>query len=236
MSVDVQDPVALEAADPRCLSDADAAALLGGRWATIVTLGDSIAAGVGADHGPYRPIAWAERLALALPGARHVNLGVRDLRAHEIRATQLEPALAEGPDLAVLAAGGNDVLRPELDLDAVEAELDATVGALRAAGADVLTLGLFDASGSSYVPEPFRAPLAARLDGLARRTAAVAARHGAAHADCTSHPASADPAIYHPDGLHCTNVGHAIATAVAVRALSAAAPASPGPGAPRPAR
>ncbi|MBJ7330772.1 MAG: SGNH/GDSL hydrolase family protein [Solirubrobacteraceae bacterium] len=213
----------LEAADPRCLSADEAAALLrDAPWRRVVALGDSIIEGLGAHDGSYRRRAWIDRVFDAMgdiSAAR--NLGMRDLLAAEIRARQLGSALAFAPDLALVSAGGNDILRPELDLDRVEAELDTIVGALRATGADVVTLGMFDASGSPYVPEEFRAPLTRRIHRLSERTAAVAARHGAIHVDCTNHAAGADPAIYSPDGLHCSSEGHAIAASEAIRVLSA---------------
>ncbi|RZU76491.1 uncharacterized protein DUF664 [Micromonospora kangleipakensis] len=58
------------------------------------------------------------------PG-RTRNLGLRGLRAHEVRGTQLAPALAYDPDLA-LVVRGNDAFRPGYDPDAVDRELIAS--------------------------------------------------------------------------------------------------------------
>ena len=47
---------------------------------------------------------------------------VRGMTAREVRATQLGPALALEPDIAVVVAGVNDVLRPRFDREAIAAD------------------------------------------------------------------------------------------------------------------
>ena len=73
-----------------------------------------------------------------------------------MRASQLAPALAFRPDLAIVSAGGNDALRRSFDPGAVERELVAIVGPLRRAGADVLLLELMDIVASGLVPRGAR--------------------------------------------------------------------------------
>ena len=99
--------------------------------------------------------------ATAAPRLALLNLGRRNLLAAEVRASQLAPALAFRPDLAIVAAGGNDALRRSFDPGAVERELVAIVGPLRRAGADVVLLELMDIVASGLV--------AARAGGGARR-------------------------------------------------------------------
>ena len=48
------------------------------------------------------------------PSAEVLNLARRGLLASEVREHQLAPALAFRPDLAIVAAGGNDALRRSL--------------------------------------------------------------------------------------------------------------------------
>jgi lysophospholipase L1-like esterase len=52
---------------------------------------------------------------------------------------QLPVALEAQPDLVSLVGGGNDLLRPGADPDALAAGIEDAVAKLRAAGADVLT-------------------------------------------------------------------------------------------------
>lgn len=65
---------------------------------------------------------WADRLALRLadlnPALDYANLAIRGRKLPQIRAEQLEPALALEPDLASVLGGVNDILRLDVDLDA----------------------------------------------------------------------------------------------------------------------
>ena len=216
--------------DRHILPAATLAALVrGARWRRLVVLGDSIAEGVREPLEGYRDVSWIDRIAeplrAAVPELEVLNLGRRDLLASEVRERQLDAALAFGPDLAIVAAGGNDSLRRSFAPDAVERELEAIVGALRHAGADVLLLELMDIVASGLVPSEHAGRLDERMRGLAELTRSVARRHGALLVEMRGHPASADPSVYATDRLHLTARGHAIVGSEAVRALSAAIPA-----------
>ncbi|WP_407563944.1 SGNH/GDSL hydrolase family protein [Streptomyces sp. 184] len=207
------------------VADEDLDALSSAPWRRVVVIGDSIAEGVGEPTPGFPDVPWATTVMNALGrstgGERveYLNLGRRDLLAEEIRAGQLAPALAFEPDLALVTAGGNDLLRRRFDLEAVAGHLDAIVVALRKSGADVVTLGLFDCSGSPYVPEAMRTGMTERLRALGARTAAIAAAHGAAHVPLTDDPLGAAPDIYGSDGLHLNRRGHAATAARTVHTL-----------------
>ncbi len=84
-----------------------------------VAIGDSTVEGL-EDPGPGGVyVGWADRLAHHLaevhPDLTYANLAVRGLTAREVRQTQLEPALYLQPEIAVVVAGVNDVLRPRFD-------------------------------------------------------------------------------------------------------------------------
>ncbi|MET0603957.1 MAG: SGNH/GDSL hydrolase family protein [Baekduia sp.] len=223
------DVLAREWADPHVVNDADLGRLLGPDvpWERVVVLGDSIAAGVREPSPGYRDLAWSERLAAGLavarPGGVVVdNLGRRDLTAAEVRETQLDAALALVPDLVIVAAGGNDMLRREFDPNMVRDELSAILGPLRAAGADVLTFDLLDNTGTGLVPERFVAVLRERLVALAEATRAASAAVGGWHVPLREHPAAGDVDIFAGDGLHLNARGHAIVAAALARYLGAA--------------
>jgi lysophospholipase L1-like esterase len=217
-----------EATDPYCLDPGTERSLLAGApWRRLVVMGDSVALGVGDPVDGYRDLSWADRLALALaprPDRRrspaYVNLGVRGSRAAEIRATQLEPALAFRPDLVAVTAGGNDMLSRRFDAEAVREEIEAVVSPLRATGADVITFGLFDISRAPFVPDEMREGLRDRNHRLGEITREVADRHGALHVSFLSHPASSDAATYSADLLHVNRRGHAIVATEVIRSLS----------------
>lgn len=212
--------------DPDVLPAAEAAALLADApWRRMVTIGDSVAEGVRDPVPGYRDLSWADRveeaLGMATPGFTARNLGRRDLVAAQIAAEQLEPALAFGPDLAVVVAGGNDMLRPHFDAAEVRRELTGMVAAFRAAGADVVTIGLMDITVAGLGPARYREVMSARTRRLNALAAEIAAEHGGCHvANPHDQPAAADPAIYSADELHLNARGHAVAAANTVRALA----------------
>lgn len=101
---------------------------LGSRGSTIVCLGDSITAGVGAGRGEGYPALLEEAL-----GVEVVAEGVPGDTSADGRA-RLGRALAADPWLVVIALGGNDLLRRR-PTEATEADLAAIVEAVLAAGA-----------------------------------------------------------------------------------------------------
>lgn len=214
----------IEADDPYTLRDGEAAMLLAGHpWRRFAVLGDSVAEGCCEPVDGYSELQWADRLAhelrLTAPGLAYLNLGVSGLRAHEIRATQLDRALEFGPDLALVVGGGNDAFNPRYDGERTVAELDAMVGALQQTGATVLTLGMFDVSYSPAVADWLRPGLRARMADLARRTEAMAKTRGTVHVHLSGHDLSTDPGIYSADGRHGNARSDAVAAAETIRRL-----------------
>ena len=99
-----------------------------------VAVGDSFTEGVG-DPDPSRPNGlrgWADRVAEHLatldPDFRYANLAIRGRKLPAIIDEQLESELALRPDLVTIHGGGNDVLRPKVDLDALAARYDEREG------------------------------------------------------------------------------------------------------------
>ncbi len=117
---------------------------------TYVALGDSFTEGVG-DPDPDRPNdvrGWADRVAEALtahhPDLRYANLAIRGRKAGAVLAEQVEPAVAMGPDLVSIYAGGNDILRPKVDVDTLVEQYADGLRRLRAGGAHVIVFTGFD--------------------------------------------------------------------------------------------
>jgi lysophospholipase L1-like esterase len=214
-----------EADDPDVLGVHEEHALLrGAPWRRFAVVGDSIAEGVGDPVDGYRPLDWSRRVARGLrshhPELAYLNLGVRGLRAREVRETQLVAALDFAPDLAAVCAGGNDTMARRFDADALEQELDELVGALREAGADVLLFTLMEIGEAVELPDPWGTRLGERMAQLASVTRSVARRHDALLAECAGHPRAADPSVYSADMLHLNMRGHAVVAGVAMRALA----------------
>lgn len=220
-------PELTEETDPHCLAAGEAEKLLAGHpWRRFVVLGDSVAAETGEAFDGYRTASWVRRIEAALreqcAELEYLNLGVSGRTAAQVRAEQLADALAFRPDLALVVCGGNDAFSrryTEESAGSVDAELSAMITELRAAGAEVITVGMFDVSHSPAVPADFKAGLGERMRLLSERTGRVAAEHGTIHVHLTSHPAGAEPTLYSSDGKHGNARSDAIAAAEAIRRL-----------------
>ncbi len=178
-----------------------------------VALGDSTAAGVGAERGGGYPERLAQRLAAAGTPVRLVNLGVPGATAEDLRKTQVPRAVADGPALVTVGIGLNDVLggRPLADF---ARDLEIAADALSRTKAGVVF---------SELPDVSRSPSGASAPpSLARRIAAynatihrVAERHGfvVAELEATSrHAFPGHPELFSQDGLHPSARGYELWT------------------------
>ena len=190
-----------------------------GTFSRYVALGDSTTEGL---EDPYPGEAgyrgWADRFAERLAGLNpdlgYANLAIRGRKLGQIRAEQLDPALALQPDLASVVGGVNDVLRPRADLLALAADLDAIAAALTGAGATVLLMTYPDFGEVM----PIARRLRPRLFAFNAQVRAIAARHGARLMDLERGGAT-DPRLFHPDRLHANSAGHERIALAAAQAL-----------------
>ncbi len=126
-------------------------------------------------------------------------------------------ALALEPDLASVLSGLNDMLRRDCDVGAVIGELDTMIGALRGAGAEVLTFTLPDP-----VPiNPIAKSAAARLRHLNAAIRDLTVAHGARLVDLEAYPVASDRRLWDLDRLHANPLGHERIAAAAAEALRA---------------
>jgi lysophospholipase L1-like esterase len=181
-----------------------------------VALGDSFTEGVG-DPDPSRPNGWrgwadrvAEVLATATPDFGYANLAIRGRKLPAILAEQVEPALALSPDLVTIHGGGNDVLRPRVDIDALAASYDEAVGRLAGTGARVVMFTIAD-PGANPVFRPLRGRMALFNEWVRE----IADRHDATLVDMWRMRGWKVSEVMDSDRLHLNAVGHqAIAIAV----------------------
>ncbi|MBO9522042.1 MAG: SGNH/GDSL hydrolase family protein [Nocardioidaceae bacterium] len=181
-----------------------------------VALGDSFTEGVG-DPDPARPNGlrgWADRvaevLAAAEPDFGYANLAIRGRKLPQILDEQLDPALALNPDLVTIHGGGNDVLRPKVDLDALAARYDEAVGRVAATGATVVVFTIAD-PGLNGVIRVIRGRTAIFNEWVRE----IAERHGAVLVDMWRMRGWKVAEVMDEDRLHLNAVGHnAIAIAV----------------------
>jgi lysophospholipase L1-like esterase len=180
-----------------------------GRPPTYVAIGDSSTEGIDDPDGRGGYRGWADRLAEHLARTQggsvlYANLAIRGRLTHQIRAEQLEPALAMGPDVATVFAGTNDLVSKEFDPSAVKRDLDHMVGALTDAGATVLTFTLPDLT--QVLPMARRIGPKLRVFNDVVRS--VADFRGARIVDFATHPVAADLRLWSDDRFHANALGH----------------------------
>ncbi|MEV4138170.1 SGNH/GDSL hydrolase family protein [Dactylosporangium sp. NPDC049742] len=173
----------------------------------FVALGDSTTVGFGdrMPDGSWR--GWAPILAAAL-GARLHNIARSGAQSADVVTEQLPRALDLRPDVAAVLVGTNDTLRSPFDAARVARNLERTVAALRATGAEVLTIRLPDPGRMFGLPGPLARPLARRMRDLNAAADLVAARHATVHFDAASNADSYDRRMWSVDRLHPSERGH----------------------------
>lgn len=174
-----------------------------------VALGDSFTEGVG-DPDPTRPNGlrgWAdlvaERLAALTPDFTYANLAIRGRKLDGVLAEQVAPAVAMAPDLVTIYAGGNDMLRPKVDLDAMMARYDDALGRLAATGAHLVMWTAHDPSASRLY-----APLRGRFAIYNELARELADKHDATLIDFWRMRDYHGWELWSDDRLHMNAAGH----------------------------
>jgi lysophospholipase L1-like esterase len=175
-----------------------------------VALGDSTTEGLDdpyPDGLTYR--GWADRLAELLAADnsdfRYANLAIRGRKI----------------GLASVIGGLNDILRKNVDLEAVCGDIEAIVATLGGQGATVLVMTYPDPTAMISVAA---SRIRARVDAFNQRLRETADRHGAVMIDLEADGIS-HPSLWSPDRLHGSALGHQRITDVAAAALAITGPA-----------
>lgn len=176
-----------------------------------VALGDSFTEGVG-DPDASRPNGvrgWADRVAEQLslrdPRTTYANLAIRGRTMAPVLDEQVDAALALDPTLVSLYAGGNDILRPSIDIDELMVGYEDAFARLRASGAQVLTFTGMDVSNFYGVFKGTRGRTAIYNELLRE----VAERQGLVLVDFWRMSGEfADPRYWSADRLHLSTRGH----------------------------
>lgn len=176
-----------------------------------VALGDSFTEGVG-DYDRSRPNGvrgWADRVAeqliLADSGTGYANLAIRGRKLRQIMDEQVDAALALKPTLVTIYAGGNDILRPRVNIDALLDMYDDGVRRLRSSGAKVVMFTGFDSSTSAVF-----AATRGRTAIYNELVREIADRHGVDIADYWRMREFQDWRYWDTDRLHMSSAGHTL--------------------------
>lgn len=192
----------------------------------MVAVGDSFTEGLwdGQDE-PGPVVGWADRVATSLSrkheGLRYANLAVRGKLLDEIVRDQLPTAVDLAPDLLTFHAGGNDILRPGIQIEDVLVRYDAAVATAAQHAGRVLLLTALERCGP---PNKMADRLAVRIQAFNEGVRATAQRHGAVVADVGGVTALHDRRLWHTDRLHLASHGHERIAAAVLQALGEAGP------------
>ncbi len=174
-----------------------------------VALGDSFTEGVG-DPDPGLPNGvrgWADRVAEQLcradPEAGYANLAIRGRKLARIMHEQIDAAVELRPTLVTIYAGGNDILRPQIDIDQLMQTYDDGIARLAATGADVVMFTGFDA-----VASPVFSKMRGRTAIYNELLREVADKHEAMVVDYWRFDEYNDPRMWDTDRLHMSTAGH----------------------------
>ncbi|MCL1871149.1 MAG: SGNH/GDSL hydrolase family protein [Promicromonosporaceae bacterium] len=190
------------------------------RWTRYVAVGDSFSEGL---WDPYPVDAdaagtvedavqrgWADRLADTLSARRvaagqapleYANLAIRGRLLRPIIDEQVPLALATRPDLVSLVGGGNDVLRPGVDVDDISQALEDAVVRIQASGADVLLGAGFKSGGALSV-------IRGKVGQYNSNIWSIAQRHGAYVLDLWGMRSLFDLRLWADDRIHLVPEGH----------------------------
>src|ERR1700735_1135969 len=159
---------------------------------TLVALGDSITLGVGDPVRIDDPASgrsqrawrgWAALLACGLVDPELHIVASNGACSADVERVQLPQALQLRPDIASVVVGVNDTLRPNFDPQRIGTAAAHTIGALRACGAEVLTMRLPDPGRMLGMPGVLARPLAQRAHQINGVMDEIAARFGTLHFD-----------------------------------------------------
>lgn len=189
------------------------------RFTSYVALGDSFTEGVG-DPDPTRPNGvrgWADRVAevigAATPGFRYANLAIRGRKMYAVLEEQVEPTIAMRPDLVSMYAGGNDILRPVVDIDGILEPYSRALHRLHENGAHVVLFTGFDLGWA-----PVFGRLRGRVATYNEMVREIADETGATLVDFWRMREYRDARMWDTDRIHMSSIGH---QHMAVRVLDA---------------
>jgi lysophospholipase L1-like esterase len=193
----------------------------------LTVLGDSFVEGQGdpAPGGGYH--GWVPRFAdlLGLPAAAVRNLGTYQATTQDVANRQLPKALAAKPPLIGVIVGVNDLVQ-DYDPQRFRRNLHTIFGALSGMDTTVFTANYPDIPGNLPVPDGFRRLLRIRFAEANAALADVTAVTGTLRVDLAGAPEWAEKAMWSPDGLHPSPLGHrrfaeTVSDHVAARAMAA---------------
>jgi lysophospholipase L1-like esterase len=174
---------------------------------SLVAIGDSFTEGLD-DPAPNGAFAgWADRLAGMISvqrrDFRYANLAIRGKMLQEIVDEQIPLAAALKPKLVTFCGGGNDLLVPGSDPDALAEIYEIGVADLRAAGSEVLVF-----TGIDTKHTPFLRAIRGKIAIYNTHLWSIADRYHCRVVDLWSMGVLHDKRAWSADRLHPSPEGH----------------------------
>ncbi len=178
-----------------------------------VALGDSTAAGVGAQSGGGYPERLVTRLQPRLGALRLINLGESGATSADVLERQVPRVLLTRPRLISLCIGINDV-GLQLPDEAFALNLEEIVVPLRRLGPPIVICNIPDLALSPAVARLVPVHVyEGRIELFNEHVAATAARHALTLVDLYSWSREAlpgRPELFSPDGFHPSALGYEV--------------------------
>ena len=189
-------------------------------YGSYVAIGDSFTEGVGDELPDGRVRGWADFVAAGLAASSddtvlYANLAIRGRLLGPIVGTQLEPALALGPELLSINGGGNDVMRPKVSIEGVADRIAAAVDRATSTGTRVL----FVSGGNPTRHLPLGNAIEKRGNLLADAVAKRFETRDVTHVNNWVDTELSDSRYWSRDKLHLNPLGHARVAANVLAAL-----------------
>jgi lysophospholipase L1-like esterase len=179
-------------------------------YVRFAALGDSVTYGIG-DNRRNGDRGWASLLADAMGKAHDVSFHKTarpGATAADVRAEQLEDALAHRPHIASLVVGLNDTMRSTWNPAQVRADLLYCAERLVEQGATLLTVRFHDHTRVFGLPQMLARPMRARIAILNEIYDEIHHRFGGVRIDLAAHPGVYDREFWSVDRLHPSELGH----------------------------
>jgi lysophospholipase L1-like esterase len=176
---------------------------------SLVVIGDSVGFGIGDEDHEHPDKGVGAFLLRSLPAvSNYANHSRPGARMREVFEVQLPKALNHNPDLVVVIAGGNDVLRQSFDPTDIYWSLYGTVTSLQSRGTEVLTMLLHDPNQKIRLPKRLARLLEQRVDTLNHIIKDVSQLLGAKCLDVRSLGDVYDGSLWHVDRMHPNRRGY----------------------------
>lgn len=191
------------------------------RYAAI---GDSFTEGIGDELADGTPRGWADQTVVQIARVQpveYVNLAIRGRLLRSIATEQLDRVLEMKPDLITFNGGGNDILRPRIDMAVLAGLSERVITRCRDAGVRLVMLS--GANPSQHLPLGSKINTAGMR--LQRIVAEQAQRYGVELVDNFTDLELSRAAYWSPDRLHLNADGHRRVAARLLRALGYEPPA-----------